>query len=485
MKWQRLIACGVIMVACCGALTAQTTDGLVLKVSLDKAVYEPGEAITLSLEAHNEGPQWINVTPNGMGYQLVLDGKHYRFNPQDVLPMPAGVIRRPVDGPTFREGKIYGANPQEIQPASDKVVQNPVNRPIPRQFAFSPKRLEPGQEPFTMTLPLSGTTWLELHNEAWSNEALVMRPGDHVAYLATVSMAMPMGMPMRSPQGRGPGMLREIPSMGMTRIPRVPRELPAEPMPQDSGMPRALSAEPSAVSEPVFFKIVGDASVMQSLYYGRVVFEDGSPAAVPALSLKPSIYMGPPEGGTATYMAEVEDDGTFVVGLAPQEVTQINQGILSLSAIFTRSVRQASLLSKESSPIALGSLGKLISEPGEVRVARPPVYYGRILYEDGTVPTPPAGPNWIFGCSVGAPMSSVPGKPGLDEAGYFAMFVSAEQRARLTSRNLGYPIYNGPPTPDANGSRTRVPVAEFPLELLSLDKAKAGVVKIPKLEAGE
>jgi hypothetical protein len=250
-------------------------------------------------------------------------------------------------------------------------------------------------------------------------------------------------------------------------------------------MPGALSAEPSAVSEPIFFKIVGDASVMQSLYYGRVVFEDGSPAAVPALSLKPSIYMGPLEGGTATYMAEAEDDGTFVVGLTPQEVRQINQGELSLSTVYGP-VGRESLLPKERSPIALASLGKLIAEPGEVKVARPPVYYGRILYEDGTAPVSSTGRNWMSGVSVASPGNiGVPGSPRLDEEGYFAILVSSEQRARLTSRNLGYPIYNGPPTPDANGRRTRVPVAEFPLELLSLDKAKAGVVKIPKLETGE
>lgn len=248
-------------------------------------------------------------------------------------------------------------------------------------------------------------------------------------------------------------------------------------------MARPWPDMPSAVSEPVFFKVVGDANVLQSLYYGQAVFEDGSPAVVPALSLKPVICMGSEDGATAAHLADVGDDGRFVVGLTPQEVLQINQKVLTLAAIFAPSVRRISLLSKESSLIALGSLGQSLSKPGVVKVARPPVYYGRILYEDGTVPASPTGRNWMFGVSVGAPMSlRMPGNGGLDEEGYFAMFVSADQMERMKVRDGTYPIFNGPPRPDDSGRRTRKPVSKFPLELLSLNKAKAGVVKIPKLD---
>jgi hypothetical protein len=418
MKWQRLVACEVIMVACCGALTAQPIDGLVLKVSMDKAVYEPGEAITLSLQACNEGSQRIDVMHNELGYQLCLDGRLYRFDPDQINPLSGEVARYRAPGVPIQHVRMRSS------------------------------RLEPEQASLTLTLSLSETYWL-----AQTGGKLVMRPGDHVAYLATGTMPMPLGMSTRIPQGR---------SLSMSRA------LPAIPSP--------------AASKPVFFQIAGDPSVMQSLYYGRIVFEDRSPAVVSALSLNPSIFMGPPDGGTATYMAQVENNGTFVVGLAPQEVAQINQGALILRTIYGN-IRRVRLLSEESSPIDLASLGKLISEPGVVTVARPPVYYGRILCEDGTVPGLNAGRNSRHGVTVGTSRAMrVPGKSGLDETGLFAMFVSAEQMERQKSGNVGYAIYNGPPTLQANGRMTRVPVAEFPMELLSLDKVQAGVMKIPKLE---
>jgi hypothetical protein len=452
MKWQRLIACGVIVAACSGGLPAQPIDGLVLKASLDKAVYESGEAIALSLEAHNEGSQRIDVVHNEGGYLLFLDGRPYRFD--------------------------FERN----QPLSDTVTRS--SRPgLDRQMVrMDSSRLEPGQSALTLTLPLSETHWRTART-ARTSEALVLRPGDHVVYLATATTPLPMGMPMRPPQGLGPGMSRTMPPMVMRRDPGASREMPATPRSQRPETQRTLPNMPSSASEPVFFKITGDAQVMQSLYYGRAVFDDGSPAVLPALSLKPSIFLDAPEGGKATYMAQVADDGRFVVGLTLQEVAQIKQSKLGLRAIYGH-VGRGSLPYKEGSPIAVGSLGKQMSEPGKVKVARPPVYYGRILYEDGTVPSPSTGRNWMFGVSVGVPMSMPgPGKSGLDEEGYFSMFVSEREMERLKSRNRGYPIFNGPPTLQANGGRTRAPMAEFPLELLSLDKAEAGVVKIPMLDS--
>jgi hypothetical protein len=415
MKWRRVMACGVIVVACFGALMAQATDGLVLKVSLDKAVYEPGEAITLSLEAHNEGAQRIDILHSEASYRLFLDGRLYRFDFEQNQPLSAKVTR---------SGRADAAR---------------------RSLMIDSSRLEPGQAPLTMTLPVSGEYWVT----GPRRDPLVVRPGDHVVRVVTAPMLM-------------------------------------QPMPQQGlVMRRPMPAMPSAVSEPTFFKVDGDADVMQSLYYGRAVFEDGSPAVVPALSLKPLICMGSEEGGIAAHMAEVGDDGTFVMALTPQEVQQINQGALSLGAVFAPSARRVSLLSKESSLIALGSLGQSYSEPGVVKVARPPVYYGRILYEDGTVPATPTGRSAMFGVSVGAPMvMRARGSMGLDEAGYFAMCITTEDMERMTSQDRPYPIFNGPPTPDSKGRRIRKPVGKFPLALLSLDKAKAGVVKIPKSGAG-
>ncbi len=152
MKRQEMHTLGVLLLVCVGALTAQATDGLVLKVSSDKTVYEPDEAITLSLEAHNEGSQRIDVMHSEVSYRLFLDGRLYRFDFERNQPLSAKVTR---------SGRA-GAARQSVM--------------------IDSSRLEPGQGPLTLTLPLSGTYWLT----AQTREGLVMRPGEHVVHLETV-----------------------------------------------------------------------------------------------------------------------------------------------------------------------------------------------------------------------------------------------------------------------------------------------------------
>ena len=110
------------------------------------------------------------------------------------------------------------------------------------------------------------------------------------------------------------------------------------------------------------------------------------------------------------------------------------------------------------------SMNKQVYEPTQIVMPRLPLYYGRILYEDGSVPETDAR----FGVYVGGPFS----RP--DQAGYFMLFIPPSAMEFMKSRNQDYPIFDG--------FRPLEPIGQFPLNLLSQEKVHAGTVKIPRPE---
>ncbi len=112
-------------------------------------------------------------------------------------------------------------------------------------------------------------------------------------------------------------------------------------------------------------------------------------------------------------------------------------------------------------------------------VKRPP-YYGRILLRDGSVPLLEPIP-WPSACvQVGEPLADIDsmGYVSVDSQGYFVYYLSEDKHEQLVSGNVEFtvlcPIYT-----ERNVSRY---VAKFPVRLLSLEKSKAGVVKIDRPE---
>ena len=398
------------MLACCSALTAQTMDGLALRLSLNQAEYEPGEEITFTLEIRNEGTQQIRV-PDGIGgFLMYLDGKLCRYR----LQMERPNTRFP-----------------------DRTRRFQASGQLMSMWSF--ETLEPKQEPRTMSLVLSGKSWYVSR----TRKSLIITPGDHIIQLAT------------SP------------------VPMWERGLKRPEHPKNN------SYLPSVFSEPVYFKMGGgDPNALQTLHYGRVTFEDGSPAVVPELKLKPYVFLGAQDDGFAKYVAEIRDDGSFVAALTNDEIRKINRKQLHLIACFSEGVSRVILLPNDLK-ISLAKLGKSISTPGTFKMARPPIYYGRILYEDETVPRNDAKDLMRFGVSI-RNQSRSPGNSGLDKDGYFSLFINDSTMEKWKARKTLFPIYNGPPDPK---TRRRIPVGQFPLDFLSRDKAKAGTVKIPTLTA--
>jgi hypothetical protein len=129
-------------------------------------------------------------------------------------------------------------------------------------------------------------------------------------------------------------------------------------------------------------------------------------------------------------------------------------------------------------PVGLQTIvgpGDLTNKPAGIsevrtpqRVARPAFYYGRVLFEDGT---PPVLDRSLWkGADIWVDFSfNGPARP--DSEGYFKVTFTPEQFEQMKAQKPRNYIY----VPNRAGA-----IESFPFDLLSTDKAKAGVVRIAK-----
>jgi len=108
-----------------------------------------------------------------------------------------------------------------------------------------------------------------------------------------------------------------------------------------------------------------------------------------------------------------------------------------------------------------------------IKVTAPGYYYGRILFEDGSPPIldPPPWPGAEIRVDI-----RYGGFTGIDSQGYFKVPLTKERFEKLSAEKPQRNIY----IPDLiRRGRSRAELT-YPANLLSRDKAKAGVVKIPR-----
>lgn len=106
------------------------------------------------------------------------------------------------------------------------------------------------------------------------------------------------------------------------------------------------------------------------------------------------------------------------------------------------------------------------------KVFKKPIYYGRILFDDGTAPVLDPTP-WP-GAKVFVDLPDGDGE--VDDQGYFTACLTDEELQRWKDKKEKPGIY----CPIYDEKDTSVQVARFPVELLSQNKSEAGVVKIRK-----
>ncbi len=206
----------------------------------------------------------------------------------------------------------------------------------------------------------------------------------------------------------------------------------------------------------------------RNVYYGLCEFADGSPPVefVLATSLMTLWEQKEPDG---IGIGSINNKGYFTIRLSDTELAALKKGTTWLTITIGNFLVKAN---KTDMRFPVEMLAKDKDKARAIKVSPPDYYYGRILFEDGSPPIldPPPWP----GAEI---MVSFPyGGPGdFDSQGYFKLALTAEQFEQLCTRTPRKNIY----IPDLiRKGRSRAELT-FPANLLSPDKAKAGVVKIP------
>jgi len=205
-------------------------------------------------------------------------------------------------------------------------------------------------------------------------------------------------------------------------------------------------------------------------WYGIVQFEDSTPATdfEHGLSTQITLWEKGVEGGIK--IAKVDHKCFFDAAFSDKEIADLKAGNSWLTITVGNWLTEA----KEDHtrlPVELLSLEKENLKP--VRISRPKFYYGRILFEDGSAPilNPPPWPGAEI--RVDFPYA---GDATIDSQGHFTVYFTKEQYEEAKAQKVRENIY----IPDYSEKGRSTARFAFPVALLSQDKTKAGVVKIPR-----
>lgn len=208
----------------------------------------------------------------------------------------------------------------------------------------------------------------------------------------------------------------------------------------------------------------------RNIYYGLCEFADGSPPVEFVRGVNSRITLWEQKEPDGIGVGRIDNEGYIMVLLSDAELADLKKGETWLTITIGNYLIKA-LRTDMRFPIEM--LTKDKDKTRAIKVTAPSYYYGRILFEDGSPPIldPPPWP----GAEI---MVSFPygGPADFESQGYFKLAITTEQFEQLSARKPRKNIY----IPDLiRRGRSRAEFT-FPANLLSRDKAKAGVVKIPR-----
>jgi hypothetical protein len=208
----------------------------------------------------------------------------------------------------------------------------------------------------------------------------------------------------------------------------------------------------------------------RKLWHAEVRFENGKPAADFEGHVSTSVTLWEKDEEHPIGLGGVGHKGTFNAAFSEQEVADLKSG----QAWLTMTV--GNYLTKPAKDDPKLTVGNLVLKPADARpvvVSQPGYFYGRILFEDGSPAILDPEP-WPGGqLSLDFPYT---GPTALDEAGYFKVYFTPEQFEEVKARKARKNVYV--PSFEKKGNSTGLHA--YPAHDLSLDKEKAGELRIPK-----
>jgi hypothetical protein len=208
----------------------------------------------------------------------------------------------------------------------------------------------------------------------------------------------------------------------------------------------------------------------RDVYYGLCEFADGSPPVEFVKGVNSRITLWEQNEPNGIGVGRIDNKGYLMVLLSDGELADLKKGKTWLTITIGNFLVKAR---KTDMRFPVEMLTKEKGKARPIKVTAPGYYYGRILFEDGSPPIldPPPWPGAEIQVDI-----RYGGFTGIDSQGYFKVPLTKERFEKLSAEKPQRNIY----IPDLiRRGRSRAELT-YPANLLSRDKAKAGVVKIPR-----
>jgi hypothetical protein len=214
----------------------------------------------------------------------------------------------------------------------------------------------------------------------------------------------------------------------------------------------------------------GRTRSQRDMYYAKCEFADGSPPEGFVRNVNSRITLWEQGADDGIEIGRIDYQGYMGILLSKEEMADLQGGKSWLTATIANFLTEAR---KTDQRIPVDRLVRDKGQTKAVQVKGPDYYYGRILFEDGKPPVldPPPWPGAEI--EVSFPFA---GSAQLDSEGYFKVLLTEEQYEKAKTQKAGRNIY----IPDYIVKNQASALFTFPAAELSHDKAKAGVVKIPR-----
>lgn len=208
----------------------------------------------------------------------------------------------------------------------------------------------------------------------------------------------------------------------------------------------------------------------RDVYYGLCEFADGSPPVEFVKGVNSRITLWEQNERYGIGVGRIDNKGYLKILLSDSELANLKKDKTWLTMTIGNFLIKAA---KNDTRFPIEMLTKDKDKARPVKVTTPSYYYGRLLFEDGSPPIldPPPWP----GAEI---MVSFPygGPADFESQDYFKLAITTEQFEQLLKRKDRKNIY----IPDLIWKGRSRAEFTFPANLLSPDRAKAGVVKIPR-----
>ena len=216
---------------------------------------------------------------------------------------------------------------------------------------------------------------------------------------------------------------------------------------------------------------VTEATEINKAWYGRVLFEDGSPAVLDLPGIKTQIVDWGPNATSSFSVATVDEDGYFVASMPDEDMARLKAGQTWLTVTIAPDRFYHDVQKGERFPVEF--LSSQREDAGVLRITRPTLYHGRILYHNGKPAVPPAAP-WPW-AKVTLRLRSTPATvrtggvterlASLDKQGCFSIILTDEEYEKIKTGDYSLEIMH----PSYEWERSSSPIGNFPVDLLSRD----------------